>query len=384
VLPPEIDADPALNAALGVLPFNYNFEVKKTVWKLRQAGARRVALQFPEGLLLYACPLADLLSRFTGASCVVMGDVTYGACCVDDLGAAALGCDFLVHYGHSCLVPMDARAPGALRMLYVFVDVAFDTRHLVSCVEAAFPPGARLALLGTIQFAPALRAAREALAARHPELVVPQARPLSPGEVLGCTSPDLDPALEAYVFVADGRFHLESVMIRNPSIPAYRYDPYGKVLSREGYDTAGMLAARAAAVAAAAAARGSWGVILGTLGRQGNTALLGRLQDAIAASGRQALVVLMSEVSFAKLAAFPEIAVWVQVACPRLSIDWGAAAPVPLLTPYEAHVALGATAWQERYPMDFYARGSGAWTNYYKAPAGAQASAVGGGPVVVG
>lgn len=32
-----------------------------------------------------------------------MGDVTYGACCVDDYAARALDCDFMVHYGHSCL-----------------------------------------------------------------------------------------------------------------------------------------------------------------------------------------------------------------------------------------------------------------------------------------
>ena len=29
-----------------------------------------------------------------------MGDVTYGACCVDDYTARSLGCDFLIHYGH--------------------------------------------------------------------------------------------------------------------------------------------------------------------------------------------------------------------------------------------------------------------------------------------
>ena len=42
-------------------------------------------------------------SRFTGAETIVMGDVTYGACCVDDYTAKALACDFMVHYGHSCL-----------------------------------------------------------------------------------------------------------------------------------------------------------------------------------------------------------------------------------------------------------------------------------------
>lgn len=49
---------------------------------------------------------------------------------------------------------------------------------------------------------------------------------------------------------------------------------------------------------------------------------------------------------------------WIQIACPRLSIDWGYAFPKPLLTPYEASIALGKAEWQEVYPMDFYANDS--------------------------
>ena len=45
---------------------------------------------------------------------IVMGDVTYGACCVDDFSAAALAADLLVHYGHSCLVPVDITQAGLL------------------------------------------------------------------------------------------------------------------------------------------------------------------------------------------------------------------------------------------------------------------------------
>jgi len=62
-----------------------------------------VALQFPEGLLIFACTIADILEKFCGVETLVMGDVTYGACCIDDFTAVALGCDFMVHYGHSCL-----------------------------------------------------------------------------------------------------------------------------------------------------------------------------------------------------------------------------------------------------------------------------------------
>ena len=44
-----------------------------------------------------------LLTRFTDADTLIMGDVTYGACCVDDYSARALGADIMIHYGHSCL-----------------------------------------------------------------------------------------------------------------------------------------------------------------------------------------------------------------------------------------------------------------------------------------
>lgn len=68
-------------------------------------------------------------------------------------------------------------------------------------------------------------------------------------------------------------------MIANPAVPAFRYDPYSKKLTRERYDHAEMRAVRAGAVRAASAAidgregEGNvprWGVILGTLGRQGS------------------------------------------------------------------------------------------------------------------
>ena len=54
---------------------------------------------------------------------------------------------------------------------------------------------------------------------------------------------------------------------------------------------------------------------------------------------------------------------WVQIACPRLSIDWGEFFDRPLLTPYEAMVSLKQVKWQSEYPMDFYANDSlGEWT----------------------
>lgn len=81
-----------------------------------------------------------------------------------------------------------------------------------------------------------------------------------------------------------------------------------------------------------------------------------------------------------------------QIACPRLSIDWSNASaeealargeslplgasevgsstsnPVPILTPYECAVMRDESLWQEVYPMDFYRQNGGPWGNMYHRP----------------
>ncbi|XP_043355116.1 2-(3-amino-3-carboxypropyl)histidine synthase subunit 1 isoform X2 [Dermochelys coriacea] len=358
-IPEAILTNKELQEAVGALPSNYNFEIYKTVWRIQQAKAKKVALQMPEGLLMFACTIADIIERFTGAEAVVMGDVTYGACCVDDFTARALGADFMVHYGHSCLVPIDATQ--GVKMLYVFVDIKIDTSHFMETIHFNFPKGACLALVSTIQFVSALQAASQVLRSEY-KVSIPQCKPLSPGEILGCTSPRLGPDTDAIVYLGDGRFHLESVMIANPRVPAYRYDPYSKVFSMEHYAHERMQHARQEAICTAAHAR-SWGLILGTLGRQGSNSILQHLEARLQALGLPFVRVLLSEIFPSKLQLFPNVDAWVQVACPRLSIDWGGAFSKPLLTPYEAAVALKEIEWQQTYPMDFYAGQSlGPWT----------------------
>ena len=88
---------------------------------------------------------------------------------------------------------------------------------------------------------------------------------------------------------------------------------------------------------------------------------------------------LLSEITPAKLQLFDgnnsnnnhscsgsTVDAWVQVACPRLSVDWGHyLSSKPVLTPYELSVCLEETKWQEDYPMDFYSVEGGPWSNYH-------------------
>lgn len=60
-----------------------------------------------------------------------------------------------------------------------------------------------------------------------------------------------------------------------------------------------------------------------------------------------------------------EVDIFVQIACPRISIDWGMNFVRPLITPYELYVVLGEVEWKTVYPMDYYSNSGGQWTNYY-------------------
>ena len=302
-----------------------------------------------------------------------MGDVTYGACCIDDYTARALNCDLLVHYAHSCLIPVDVTR---ISTLYVFVTIGIDMAHFVGTVESAFPSGETVAMVGTIQFNSVLHSAKPKLERAGLSVTIPQIAPLSKGEILGCTAPDLkiassskarkvsecttSPEPSVLLYVGDGRFHLESALITNPSIPAYRYDPYSRRLTRERYDHAELHSLRHEAIATARKSR-TWGLILGALGRQGNPHSLNAIKSAAELKGIQVIVLLLSEIFPGKLAQMPDIGAWVQVACPRLSIDWGYAFSKPLLSPYEALVALDSKRdWAANgdgtYPMNYYAK----------------------------
>eukprot|EP00981_Chlorochromonas_danica_P015871 scaffold14717_cov168-Ochromonas_danica.AAC.18 len=183
-------------------------------------------------------------------------------------------------------------------------------------------------------------------------LMIPQVKPLSRGETLGCTAPSLSPESDLFIFLADGRFHMEAAMIRNPHIPAYRYDPYNKVMSLEKYDLPRMISIREQAIRKAKEAR-LFGVILGTLGHQGNPKILSRLKALLDKQGRRYVTFLMAEA-------------WIQISCPRLSMDWGAESDRPLLNVYEAMVALEGAPWDGKsYPMDYYSNEKSVWSNYH-------------------
>ena len=81
------------------------FEIDRTVKWIEDKCLTRVTLQFPDSLLSYAPKVTEELKRTSNTSFAVLGDTSYGECCVDEIAAEHFGSDGVIHYGNSCLAP---------------------------------------------------------------------------------------------------------------------------------------------------------------------------------------------------------------------------------------------------------------------------------------
>ncbi|CAG9476143.1 diphthamide biosynthesis protein 1, putative [Plasmodium vivax] len=404
-------------------PENYNFEIYKCIDIILREQFKNIVLQLPEGLLIWGLYISEILYFFCECveDVIILGDVTYGGCCIDDYTSEKLGCDLIIHYGHSCLIPLTVTK---IRCIYVFVDIKLNSSHLVETIKKNFNKSDIVLLLGTIQFSCLVHNVHSILKRENYFdlfLPIPQVLPLTKGEVLGCTSPNLYHFLyehvvgkeqpsqngrslsgaaqgekypsgdippkdgnncqhsEAFivneckrflqnnqvkiVFIADGRFHLESLMIHNPDFSFYRYNPFNKVITNEKYNYRLFHEIRKNEIKKCSNCK-SVCIILSTLGRQGNVNILQNILNLLKQKNISFFILLLSEIFNEKLALFKNVDVFIQIGCPRLSIDWGNYNSKPLLNSYEAYVFLQAVKYKEIYPMDYYANMGNAWTNY--------------------
>lgn len=371
-------------------PTNYSFEIPKTQQRQQQNNVKRVGQQFPEGQQIFAPTISDILEKYGGVEVFIQGDVTYGACCIDDYTATSVQCDFLVHYGHSCLLPINIMD---IPTMYVFVSITFETQHFIDIMKMNFKSDINIILSSTIQFQNILENIRKELQNFFINpILIPQIKPLSSGEVLGCTSPNINnmkkqmersikvykllkkdipsniPPIEQYttcIFIADGRFHLESLMIHNPQIKEfYRYNPYNKIMTRESYDLQKMQNNRYESICIAREAK-CWGIVLSTLGRQGSLKQLDNVENILKLYKLPYIIVQSSEILVDRInTAYTKIDAWVQIACPRLSIDWGTEFTKPFLNLYEFNVCFHCASWLPNsiYPMDYYSDENQPWS----------------------
>jgi 2-(3-amino-3-carboxypropyl)histidine synthase len=369
----EMKEDKLLTLAISKLPNNYNFEIYKSLDKIKKIKNKkkskvRIALQFPDGLMCFSILISDILTTFGKCETIILGDITYGACCIDDIDCQFLDCDLLIHYCHSCLVPS---TKCLVEILYVFVEINIDINHLVKTIEYNFDNSNYLYLLSSIQFNSSLFLLKRKLIEKgydKNKLIIPQCKPRVQGEVLGCTSPILNKKNENnyVIFICDGRFHMESVMIQNPLFKYYQYNPFNHRFTIEEYDYKLMKNIRYKQMEIFKNIN-YIGIIFGTLGRQGNPSILKRLCSLLNKNNKKYIIIMINEITQNKIINYNKCECFIQLACPRLSIDWSDQFTKPMLTPYEIYLILDPKKYKnDIYEMNNYSNETGEWGHFFK------------------
>lgn len=411
------------------LPTHYNFEIFKTIKRINELKSISgddsnftVYLQMPEGLLVFSQSISLILQHFAQTNVVIIGEITYGGCCIEDQlmnmiessNSRFPNQSLLVHYAHSCLIPFEELAisneSNIANILYVFVEINLLSDHFIQTIKHNFKQEDKVALLSTIQYHSTIVSSLKQLNEYFLNpVIIPVCDPLAWGETLGCTSAVIDDDVEKCIFLSDGRFHLESAMMQNPDKTFYLYEPFSKKITRETYNHRLLHEMRKSSIINSFKINqmgGSnliddgviiVGIFFSTLGRQGSFAILERLEKLINKYNIEishrtkifACSIFASDLSAESINnnILEGVDYSIQLACPRLSTDWGIYYTKPILNSYEAFVLFGNLSnnnfqffndmendldiscsefsYLRTYPMNYWASNGNIWCNYY-------------------
>jgi len=170
---------------------------------LKQLGAKRVFLQYPEGLKLRVQEFAEGLEK-AGLEVVVCVEPCYGACDIRDAEAERLGCDALLHIGHE-----DFGVKSELPVVFWEYFIDTDPVPIIEKEFAKLEPYSRIGIVTSIQFVHAVEKAKRFLESRGKEVRTHKALQHE-GQILGC---NLDAALkiekdvDAFLCISAGKFY---------------------------------------------------------------------------------------------------------------------------------------------------------------------------------
>ncbi|EEY63922.1 diphthamide biosynthesis protein, putative [Phytophthora infestans T30-4] len=336
------------------------YDITRTVEQIRRGGYKKIALQFPDSLLPDASQVQqELKDGLTGQweRVFVLGDTSYGSCCVDEVAAQHLVADCIVHYGRTCL-----SATTKIPVIYVFgnatIDVNDCVQQLSECI-AGVDVMKTLVLLYEPRFHHASNAVFEGLKDKFTErkLVFGTMKTFyDPAEkeiVLGSDNVEITPETFALLYIGAESAHLTSILMRYSTVDCFSYNPNVMSSRKEGATVNRALMRRFFLVQQAKEAQ-IYGILMGTLGVNKYLDVVHGLQKLIKKSGRKSYLFVVGKVNVPKLANYAEIDAFVLVACQQNTLMDSKEYYKPIVTPYELQLALSPSEeWDGQYKTDF-------------------------------
>lgn len=340
-----------------------SFEIGRCVTWVDDHNFEKVALQFPDNLLCVGDQIALAIQfRVKTATVFILADTSYGSCCVDEVAAEHVDSNAIIHFGSACLTPC-TRLP----VLYIFGRKPIDSDLVVEEFSKHFTDTSEhVIIVYDVIYSHAASGIFDRLKEQYPylglsELVIPG---------------DEEPVSEQW-FKFSGRKYrvqdhkhfdisdyvvfyvgLEGQTLRNLLMTLNRckfvvYDPERRKLVPENINVNRALQKRYYLIERARDAH-LVGILVGTLGVTGYLDVIHHIKTVAKYAGKKSYTIVVGRLNPEKLANFPEIDVFVIVACTENSIVDSKEFFRPIITPFEFEVACNeARHWTGDYVTDF-------------------------------
>ncbi|KAM4718504.1 2-(3-amino-3-carboxypropyl)histidine synthase subunit 2 isoform 1-T2 [Anableps anableps] len=354
-----------------------SYQITNTCAFISEHHFGKVALQFPDELLVDSAAVAAEIERNSPAKTFILGDTSYGSCCVDEVAAEHVGADCIMHYGSACLSP-SRRLP----VIYVFEKRTLDVEMCAASFRELYADTqTHILLIYNVNYDHAIGDLLMLLSPEYPnlvatELVVEGEKCYSHGQIKRHNieiRPSEDDnsrivcqfgrrfSLKSGLSLTDYRmFYVgqEGATLRNFMMTWNRcsfcsFDPVSMKGRVESVNVNRALMKRYYAIERAKDAN-VVGILVGTLGVADYLAIIQQLKETLYRAGKKSYMFAMGKLNVPKLANFLEIDVFVLIACPENSLLDSREFYKPVVTPFEMEVACNRNReWSEEYVTDF-------------------------------
>ena len=277
-------------------------------------------LQIPEGLKRKALGIADEMGDV-----MIDCEACYGACDLCSNEAKILGCEGIVHYGHSKLIESDVPVD------YVEMRREYDPVPVLE-KNIGKIKGKKIGLVSTVQFLDSLKPAKELLEKNGKTVLIGKGMSYD-GQILGCdvsAAKSVEKDVDSFLYIGSGKFHPLGLALQTGKsvfvLDVEKSDIYE--IDKKQFEKQ-----RYAAIALAKDAK-RFGILISTKLGQLNIELAEKIKKELESVGKKAYILVFNEIKPEKLEGL-DLDCYINTACPRITIENRTEFKKPILNPDE-------------------------------------------------
>ena len=285
--------------------------------EIKKRKAVSVALNAPDGLLPKVQETASKIMKRFGIPAYVIADTSWGSCDLNSNGAKVLGADVLFNIAHT--ISMKTFENNVV-MINAFDDISFE-KIAKKSIETL--KGKIISLITDSQHLHEIKPVSKILEEGGITVKIGKGKgQLNDGQVFGCEfypAIDTKDQVDANVFLGQSNFHAAGIAL-STNKPTYVLDPYFNEI-REVTEFAQKLQRKATLAIYKAAEAKTFGIIVGLKEGQLSKTTALKFKREFEKEGKTVQLFALTDITNDRLQNLKGIDAFIQVACPRISID---------------------------------------------------------------